>query len=98
MQLSRRGFIFGAGATLAVIRTPGLLMPVKAIEPVSHKLYLDLEAGTYIGRWVHSVQSVDAAGFSITRMAFELDNGERLYEVINLQQRPRRPTVKDTPT
>ena len=29
IPLSRRGFIFGAAATLAVIRTPGLIMPVK---------------------------------------------------------------------
>lgn len=35
MTLSRRGFFFGLGATLAVIRTPGLIMPIKEIiEPV----------------------------------------------------------------
>lgn len=32
-MISRRGFLFGIGATLAVIRTPGLIMPVKAFEP-----------------------------------------------------------------
>lgn len=31
MQLSRRGFFFGLGATIAVIRTPGLIMPIKEI-------------------------------------------------------------------
>lgn len=29
MLLSRRSFFFGIGATLAVIRTPGLIMPIK---------------------------------------------------------------------
>jgi hypothetical protein len=28
---SRRAFIFGLGASLAVIRTPGLLMPIKPV-------------------------------------------------------------------
>lgn len=29
--LSRRGFIFGLGATLAVVRTPGFLMAIRPI-------------------------------------------------------------------
>lgn len=41
MTLSRRGFLFGIGATLAVIRTPGLIMPVKAFEvPLEEPLWL----------------------------------------------------------
>lgn len=33
-ELSRRGFLFGVAATIAVIRTPGLIMPIKEIiEP-----------------------------------------------------------------
>ena len=35
MLLSRLNFILGALAAPAVIRTPGLLMPVKAIEPIT---------------------------------------------------------------
>ena len=31
--LSRRGFLFGAAATLAVIRTPGLIMPIHEWVP-----------------------------------------------------------------
>lgn len=31
MTLSRRGFIFGLGATLAVVRTPGLLMAIRPL-------------------------------------------------------------------
>ena len=49
MQLSRRGFFFGLGTTLAVIRTPGLIMPIKealAMPPrvplgASYTFYLD---------------------------------------------------------
>lgn len=41
MIVSRRNFLIGMIAAPAVIRTPGLLMPVKAIEP---KL---LPPGTY---------------------------------------------------
>lgn len=41
MTLSRRGFLFGIGETLAVIRTPGLIMPVKAFEvPLTEPLWL----------------------------------------------------------
>lgn len=36
LELSRRKFFFGAAATLAVIRTPGLLMPVKAFSDEPH--------------------------------------------------------------
>lgn len=40
-MISRRGFLFGIGATLAVIRTPGLIMPVKAFEvPLEEPLWL----------------------------------------------------------
>ena len=31
VELSRRGFIFGAAATIAIIRTPSLIMPIKAL-------------------------------------------------------------------
>ena len=58
MQLSRRGFLFGAGATIAVVRTAGLLMPVKSIIEPPWRGVFDLEAvplppGVYSGRMVH---------------------------------------------
>ena len=43
MILSRRGFLAGLGAALAapaVIRTPGLLMPVRSIVPAIEPLLL----------------------------------------------------------
>lgn len=47
MLISRRGFIFGAGATLAVIRTPSLLMPIKSLSVDTSRLPYPLPPGTY---------------------------------------------------
>jgi hypothetical protein len=46
MLISRRNFILGALAAPAIIRTPGLLMPVKAIEPIKFDMEV-LPPGLY---------------------------------------------------
>ena len=67
--MNRRGFILGALSAPAVITTPGLLMPVRALEP-QHGWYSPFcqppvrfvghvydKPGTYMVKWVST--SVD---------------------------------------
>jgi hypothetical protein len=91
-MLSRRGFLFGAGATLAVIRTPGLLMPVKAIEPVylldieSQESWYSLPPGTYTGRWtsVLAQTNFDEIERRILALTFQTDDGVNLQHKIRV--------------
>lgn len=39
-MVDRRAFIFGLGATLSVIRTPGLLMPIRPVIESNTSIWL----------------------------------------------------------
>lgn len=70
-MLSRRGFIFTGAATLAVIRTPSLLMPIK---PFYNTI-------TFTGEWVWSseisqerIRTIWADGICIWRDGMPVSN------------------------
>lgn len=57
-MIQRRGFLAGLLAAPAIIRTPGLLMPVKAAEP--WRLTLDEIQSTMLRHYIGRVVAISA--------------------------------------
>lgn len=62
--MKRRGFIFGLGATLAVIRTPGLIMPVRSVEMIQFEFTASPQYELFVADILAVQKRIEAALFA----------------------------------
>lgn len=79
-MISRRVFLASAGVLVApaIIRTPGLLMPIKSITiSPSNVDSMMLPSGVYTGRLTNFLVQCDNAA----RIMFEVEHGRKYIEM-----------------